>query len=141
VRREPSARRGREDTRLRLVVPLLFCTGLAVGQVFVGTQSASFATVTSSSSGRASTLFNVGRRLGGAVGVAVATTVLVSAGPTRSGTAPGMSGYHAAFLALAALNLLGLYAATRVGDTDAASTILRPPSNRAIPEKAQEPQP
>ncbi|MEU9209759.1 hypothetical protein AB0D27_17860 [Streptomyces sp. NPDC048415] len=52
-----------------------------------------------------------------------------------------MSGYRAAFLALAALNLLGLYAATRVSDTDAARTIPRPPSNRAIPEKAQEPQP
>jgi MFS family permease len=112
-----------KDTSLWLVVPLLFSMGLAVGQVFVGTQSASFATVSSSSSGRASTLFNVGRRLGGALGVAVATTVLVSAGAAGSGHAPDMSGYRAAFLTASALNLLGLYAATQVSDVEAANTI------------------
>ena len=36
---------------------------------------------------------------------------------------PDMSGYRAAFLSAAALNLLGLYAATRVRDDDAADTI------------------
>ena len=114
-----------QDTNLWLVRLLLFFLGLAVGQVFVGTQSASFATVTSASSGRASTLFNVGRRLGGALGVAVATTVLVTAtgGRATAGGAPDMSGYRAAFLTAAALNLLALYAATRVDDADAASTI------------------
>ncbi|MEU2923545.1 DHA2 family efflux MFS transporter permease subunit [Streptomyces sp. NPDC007251] len=131
----------RADTGRWLVVPLLFCLGLAVGQVFVGTQSASFATVSSSSSGRASTLFNVGRRLGGAVGVAVATTVLVTAGTTGTDTAPGISGYRAAFLALAALNLLGLYAATRVSDTEAAGTLPLPPSPKPTPYKEEEPQP
>ncbi|MCX4975028.1 DHA2 family efflux MFS transporter permease subunit [Streptomyces sp. NBC_00620] len=120
------------DTGLWWVRLLLFAMGLSVGQVFVGTQSASFATVTSSSSGRASTLFNVGRRLGGATGVAVATTVLVSAtgGGSGTGSAPDMSGYRAAFLTAAALNLLGLYAATRVSDADAASTIPAPRTGR-----------
>ncbi|MFL4907870.1 MDR family MFS transporter [Streptomyces sp. MMS24-I2-30] len=116
----------RAGTGRWLIVLLLFGMGLAVGQVFVGTQSASFATVSSWSSGRASTLFNVGRRLGGAAGVALATTVLVTAGTTGPHPSPGVSGYHAAFLTLAAVNLLGLYAATRVSDEDAASTI--PPS-------------
>ncbi|MCW2869694.1 DHA2 family efflux MFS transporter permease subunit [Actinacidiphila oryziradicis] len=124
-----------QDTDLWLVRLLLFCLGLAVGQVFVGTQSASFAMVTSASSGRASTLFNVGRRLGGALGVAVATTVLVTAtgGRATAGGAPDMSGYRAAFLTAAALNLLGLYAATRVSDADAASTI---PPRRASTKRA-----
>ncbi|MFF1625818.1 MDR family MFS transporter [Streptomyces sp. NPDC058272] len=131
----------REDTALWVVVLLLFCMGLCVGQVFVGTQSASFATVSASSSGRASTLFNVGRRLGGAVGVAAATSVLVSAGPSgraASGGTPGISGYRAAFLTVAALNLLGLYAATRVSDTEAASTIPQPAgrSEPGTPEKS-----
>src|SRR6202011_3069062 len=49
-------------TSLWWVSLLFFVMGLAVGQVFVGTQSASFATVSASASGRASTLFNVGRR-------------------------------------------------------------------------------
>jgi EmrB/QacA subfamily drug resistance transporter len=124
----------RPDTPLWLVVPLLFGMGLAVGQVFVGTQSASFATVTDSSSGRASTLFNVGRRLGGAAGVAVATTVLVSAG---TGHSTGTSGYRPAFLTLAAVNLLGLYAASRVSDSEAASTI---PPPRESPRKDRTPQ-
>lgn len=121
----------RPDTPLWLVVPLLFGMGLAVGQVFVGTQSASFATVTDSSSGRASTLFNVGRRLGGAAGVAVATTVLVAAG---AGHSTGTSGYRAAFLTLAAVNLLGLYAASRVSDSEAAGTI---PPPRKSPRKKE----
>jgi MFS family permease len=114
---------------------LLFVMGLAVGQVFVGTQSVSFATVSSSASGRASTLFNVGRRLGGALGVAVATTVLVSVtgGATGGGGhAPDLVAYRAAFLTAAALNLVGLYAARRVNDTEAASTIpAARPSGRA----------
>ena len=113
----------RADTGLWLVRLLLFGLGLAVGQVFVGTQSASFATVTPAASGRASTLFNVGRRLGGALGVAVATTVLVTAAGGAAGGAPNLSGYRAAFLTAAALNLLALYAATRVADSDAAGTI------------------
>ncbi|MER5791435.1 DHA2 family efflux MFS transporter permease subunit [Streptomyces sp. NPDC001980] len=138
------------DPGLWLVVPLLFCMGLAVGQVFVGTQSASFATVSDASSGRASTLFNVGRRLGGAAGVAVATTVLVTAGTAGDRTAAG-TGYRAAFLTLAAVNLLGLYAATRVSDSAAAHTIPRPeqptagkpgqPRDPGRPEKEEEPQP
>jgi EmrB/QacA subfamily drug resistance transporter len=125
----------RQDTNLWLVRLLLFFLGLAVGQVFVGTQSASFATVTSASSGRASTLFNVGRRLGGALGVAVATTVLVTAtgGTVGADGASDMSGYRAAFLTAAALNLLALYAATRVDDADAASTI---PPRRASKKRA-----
>jgi MFS family permease len=123
-------------TSLWWVSLLLFVMGLAVGQVFVGTQSASFATVSASASGRASTLFNVGRRLGGALGVAVATTVLVSAtgGVTGSGRPPDLMAYRAAFLTAAALNLLGLYASRRVSDAEAASTIpaRRPRGGSAI---------
>jgi hypothetical protein len=65
----------------------------------------------------------------------VATTVLVTAagGTAGGGDAPDMSGYRAAFLTVAALNLLGLYAATRVGDADAASTI---PPRRASRKRA-----
>ncbi|MFJ6567623.1 MDR family MFS transporter [Streptomyces sp. NPDC091292] len=129
----------REDTGLWLVVPLLFGVGLAVGQVFVGTQSASFATVTPAASGRASTLFNVGRRLGGAIGVAVATTVLVSAGTSGSGAGTTTDGYRIAFLTLAVLNLLGLYAATRVSDTDAASSIPRQPDRSIREEQERQP--
>ncbi|MFE4669002.1 DHA2 family efflux MFS transporter permease subunit [Streptomyces sp. NPDC056716] len=125
----------RPSTPLWVVVALLFCMGLAVGQVFVGTQSASFATISDASSGRASTLFNVGRRIGGAAGVAVATTALVTVAGASGATGSGdTAGYRAAFLALAAVNLLGLYAATRVSDSDAASTV--PPPRKGLRGKA-----
>ncbi|MFJ4790012.1 DHA2 family efflux MFS transporter permease subunit [Streptomyces sp. NPDC088794] len=124
------------DTSLWLMIPVLYSMGLAVGQVFVGTQSASFATVSSASAGRASTLFNVGRRLGGAAGVATATSVLVAAGSTPT---VGASAYRAAFLTLAAVNLLALCAATRVSDHEAASTI--PPPRKNTNTKEEELQP
>jgi EmrB/QacA subfamily drug resistance transporter len=113
------------DTSTVWVSVLLIAMGACVGQVFVNTQSASFATVSADASGRASTLFNVGRRLGGAVGVALATTVLVSvtAGAIGPHGGPDAAAYRAAFLTIAAFNLLGLYAARRVNDEDAASTI------------------
>jgi MFS family permease len=63
---------------------VLYLMGFAVGQVFVATQAAAFATISSAASGRASTLFNVGRRLGGAIGVAVSTSAIVLAGLGRT---------------------------------------------------------
>ncbi|HEY2059109.1 MAG TPA: MDR family MFS transporter [Amycolatopsis sp.] len=107
---------------LRLV---LFGMGLAVGQVFVAGQAVAFADISAADSGRASTLFNVGRRLGGALGVAVATTVLVLAGaPAPDHTAA--SAYHLAFFVAAAFNLLGLLSARALRPGDAANTISMP---------------
>ena len=60
----------------------MFALGLFMGQVFVPTQAATFATISPASTGRASTLFNAVRQLGGAVGVALLTTAIVLAGPT-----------------------------------------------------------
>jgi EmrB/QacA subfamily drug resistance transporter len=104
----------------------LLLMGLGVGQVFVATQAAAFATISPQSSGRASTMFNVGRRLGGALGVAVATTSLVLVGiPARaSGGAGGdPAAYQVAFLVAAATNLLALWPALYVRDEEAATTI------------------
>jgi MFS family permease len=117
------------NTNLWLVRIVLFGMGLAVGQVFVASQAVSFATISPDASGRASTLFNVGRRLGGAIGVAVSTTVIVLV--SAPAHAPGGSGidplaYRTAFLVAAAINLLGLWSARAVRDHDAANTIPRP---------------
>jgi hypothetical protein len=105
---------------------IMYLTGFAVGQVFVATQAAAFATISLSDSGRAATLFNAGRRLGGAIGVAVATTtiVLVSEGARAAdGTGTDLTACRVAFLVGAAINLLGIRAAWSVRDSDAASTI------------------
>src|ERR1700761_3174246 len=60
---------------------LLLTLGLFMGQVFVPVQAASFATITAAATGRASTMFNATRQLGGAIGVAALTTVIVAVGP------------------------------------------------------------
>jgi MFS family permease len=117
-----------------LVRIVLYFMGFAVGQVFVATQAASFATISPAASGRASTLFTVGRRLGGAIGVAVSTTaILLASAHVR---APGGGridpfAYRIAFLMSAALNLLGLWSAWTVRDRDAASTIPQSRRKRA----------
>jgi MFS family permease len=113
-------------TSLWLVRIVLYFMGFAVGQVFVATQAASFATISPAASGRASTLFNVGRRLGGAIGVAVSATAILLV--STHARAPGGDridpvAYRIAFLVSAALNLLGLWSAWTVRDRDAASTI------------------
>ncbi|WP_328604447.1 multidrug efflux MFS transporter [Amycolatopsis sp. NBC_00345] len=113
------------DTNLWAVRVVLFGMGLSVGQVFVAGQAVAFAGISPADSGRASTLFNVGRRLGGAIGVAVTTTVIVLAGaPTEGRIAP--SAYHLAFFVAAAINLLGLLSARAVRKGDAANTIPPP---------------
>jgi hypothetical protein len=107
----------------------LVLMGLGVGQVFVATQAAAFATIPPRSSGRASTMFNVGRRLGGALGVAVATTSLVLVGlPTKTGVGTGtdLAAFQVAFLVVAATNLLALWPALSVRDEQARSTVPAP---------------
>jgi EmrB/QacA subfamily drug resistance transporter len=114
----------------------LLLMGLGVGQVFVATQAAAFATIAPRSVGRASTMFNVGRRLGGALGVAVATTSLVAVGmPSRTFDAGGsLTAFKAAFLIAAAANLLALWPAVYVRDEQARSTV--PAPRRARPHLA-----
>jgi EmrB/QacA subfamily drug resistance transporter len=110
---------------------VMYLAGFSVGQVFVATQAAAFATISPAETGRAATMFNAGRRLGGAIGVAVATTtiVLVNAGPASSGGGHlSIAACRAAFVVAAVISLTGIRAAWSVRDRDAASTI--PPRRR-----------
>jgi EmrB/QacA subfamily drug resistance transporter len=104
---------------------LLALVGYSVSHIMVSTQAASFATVPQPSMGRASTLFNAQRQLGGAVGVALMSTVVSLAGATTGalGAATSLTGYHAAFLTAAAVAILGAVVSLRVRDSDAALTI------------------
>jgi hypothetical protein len=102
--------------------------GLGMSCVFIPAQAASFATISPERTGRASTLFNAARQLGGAAGVAVLTTVLAAAGPTRVSAGrvvPNLTAYHAGFLAAAGIALLASLAAITVSDGDAAATLVR----------------
>ncbi len=70
-------------TNLWWVRILMFLAGYAMAHVFVPSQAAGFATISSAATGRASTLFNALRQLGSAVGVALLSTVVAESVPSR----------------------------------------------------------
>jgi EmrB/QacA subfamily drug resistance transporter len=112
----------------------LLALGIGMSGVFIPAQAASFATISSEQTGRASTIFNAGRQLGGAVGVAVLTTVLAAAGPLKHvgrANVANLSAYHVSFLAAAGIALLAVIAALTVRDHDAAGTMV--PRHRHTP--------
>ncbi len=107
---------------------LMLFIGLGMSCVFIPAQAASFATISPQRTGRASTLFNASRQLGGAVGVAFLTTVLAAVGPTRLAAGhvvANLTAYHAGFLAAAGVALVAALAAVSVSDGDAAATMVR----------------
>jgi len=113
---------------------LMLTLGLSMAQVFVPVQAAAFATITPEATGRASTMFNAIRQLGGAVGVAVLTTVIVLVGPVHrvaGHQVANLVAYRAAFVAAAAICLCALACSLSIRDADAAST--RPGLNRSGP--------
>jgi MFS family permease len=129
---------------------LMLCLGIAMAQVFVPAQAAAFATISPEATGRASTMFNVGRQLGSAVGVAVFTTPIVAVGATKIAAGrvtPNLAAYHAAFGVAAGIALAGAIVALTIRDTDAISTMVRrggrraEPGSRAVPAASGPPEP
>jgi EmrB/QacA subfamily drug resistance transporter len=109
---------------------LMYFMGLGMAQVFIPTQAASFATISPALTGRASTMFNAFRQLGGAIGVAALTTAIVLVGATHhvGGAGAGrvvanLTAYRVAFLVAAAVCALALGASLSINDADAAHTI------------------
>jgi EmrB/QacA subfamily drug resistance transporter len=122
-----------EQTSLWWARLLMFSMGFAMAQVFVPTQTAAFASITSAATGRASTMFNTVRQLGGAIGVALLTSAIVAVGPTHlvgGATVADLTAYRVAFLVAGAVCLLGVAAALTIRDADAAGTI--PPTRRRL---------
>jgi EmrB/QacA subfamily drug resistance transporter len=110
---------------------LMFTLGLAMAQVFVPAQAAGFATITPAATGRASTLFNMVRQLGGAIGVALLTTIIGLIGATHlvaGHQVANLAAYRVTFVAAAAVALLGAAVALTIHDSDAAASI--PPRRR-----------
>jgi EmrB/QacA subfamily drug resistance transporter len=104
---------------------LMLGMGMAMGQVMVSTQAATFATISPADTGHASSLFSMTRQLGSAAGIAVLTTVFTAIGTTRQGagrsSTPNLTAYHAAFLIAALLAVLAMLPALAVQDSDAAT--------------------
>ncbi len=115
---------------------LMFCLGIAMGQVFVPAQAAAFATISPEATGRASTMFNVIRQLGSAAGVALFTTAIVAVGATKivaGRPTPNLAAYHVAFLIAAAVAVAGAGVALTIHDADAAATMVRRGRRKAEP--------
>jgi EmrB/QacA subfamily drug resistance transporter len=115
-------------TNLWLIRILMFVLGLAMGQVMVPNQAASFAKISPTSMGRASTFFNTMRQVGSATGVAILSTVLISVGSTHAAggsSTPDMRAYHLAFFTAAMFSLAGVIFSLSIHDSDAAETIVR----------------
>ena len=105
---------------------LMLTLGLAMAQVFVPVQAAAFATITPEATGRASTMFNTVRQLGGAIGVAVLTTTIVAVGPVHivgGHPVPNLTAYRVAFVVAAAVALIATACSLTIRDSDAARTI------------------
>jgi EmrB/QacA subfamily drug resistance transporter len=114
-------------TSLWLIRLIMLGLGLGIACVFIPAQAFSMATISKTQTGRASSIFNAGKQLGGAVGVALLTTVLAAAGPTSQAAGhvtANLAAYHDAFLAAAVAALLGVCVALTIRDTDAAATMV-----------------
>jgi Na+/melibiose symporter-like transporter len=112
---------------------LMFVMGLAMSQVFISSQAAAFATVSSAETGYASSLFNSQRQLGSAVGVALLATVLAAVGTTHAVAGhptADLTAYHAAFLTAAVVSLVAAALALTIDDADASVTMVRRRSRR-----------
>jgi EmrB/QacA subfamily drug resistance transporter len=121
---------------------IMYLAGFSVGQVFVATQAAAFATISKAETGRAATMFNAGRRLGGAIGVAVAMTTIVLVNgdsATSGGGRLSIAACRAAFLVSAAISLAGILIAWSVTDADAASTIPAPRPRKRMKTASERP--
>lgn len=119
----------RPDTDLWWVRLDLFVTGLFLAHVFMPAQTAAFAAIPMPRMGAASTLFNVQRQLGAAIGVAVLGSVLAGVGvvhATPQGPRPDYSAYHWAFAAAALMTAVGVVFALLIRDRDAAATMAKP---------------
>jgi EmrB/QacA subfamily drug resistance transporter len=103
---------------------LMFALGFCMAQVFVPCQAVAFATIEPAATGRASTMFNAVRQLGGAIGVAALTTAVVLAGNgSPNGVVGSISPYRAAFVVAAVLALLGIASALTIDDAAAVETM------------------
>jgi EmrB/QacA subfamily drug resistance transporter len=107
---------------------LMLVMGYGMAHVFTSTQAAGFATISGPDTAAASTLFNAQRQLGGAVGVALLSTVVAVIGPfTHSDghLVPNLTAYHVTFLVAAGISLLSTLASQKIDDEAASATMVR----------------
>src|SRR6201996_8734528 len=112
---------------------ILFGMGFAMSQVMVPSQASAFATISLADTARASTLFNISRQVGSAIGAAVLTSTIVIVGAVHvvdGHVAANLTAYHVCFLVAAGFALLGTAASLTINDADAAKTMVNPRDRR-----------
>ncbi|MCA9863216.1 MAG: DHA2 family efflux MFS transporter permease subunit [Thermomicrobiales bacterium] len=110
---------------------LMFFVGFCMAYVFLPNQAASLATISRAQTGRATTLTNVQRQVGGALGVAVLSSVVAAASAFIDGPTDPAPYRYALYFA-AAFALVGAISALQVPDEEAAET-MRPRAPREEP--------
>lgn len=121
---------------------IMLARGWSFALTLIPIQTATFATIRSEDTGRASAIFNAGRQVAASFGVALLATVLTNrlthydaalgSPATRDGA---LSAFHEAFLVAAGLAVLGIIAALLIDDKAAAGTMRRVP----VPSEGEEP--
>ncbi len=112
------------STSMTTVRLLMFARGLAMGLVFVPMQAAVYARMEPHEMSRATAIFGTARQISPALGVAVASTVLVSGiGTSLGSSADRLDAYRNAFIASALMFVVAAVMALRIKDTDAAATM------------------
>lgn len=127
------------DTNLWWVRADLFLAGIFLAHTFMPVQTAAFAQIDGPDMGAASTLYNVHRQLGAALGVAVLGSVLSAVGifsSSADGPHPHYAAYQWAFAVAGVVSALGLLFALHIKDHDAASTMVAPTAPKPADKQA-----
>ncbi len=131
------------ESSILVVEGIMFLRGMAFGAVFVAVQVATYATISSSDTGRAASIFSTNRQVASSIGVAVVVTILASRTKSLVAAAlasPGLRvlpqaareaavqhtavlAYHDAYVATIVLALAGAGFALLIRDRDAAATM------------------
>jgi EmrB/QacA subfamily drug resistance transporter len=115
------------ETSLWWIRGIMFLRGVAMSFALIASQTATFSSIKSEETGRASSLFNTNRQVAASVGVAVLTTVLTQATVIFTGNAsvtatsaqPQLQAFHVAFAASILFGVVGIFFALRIHDEDA----------------------
>lgn len=123
------------DTSDWLIRSVMFARGFFLSMSFIPLQAASYVCISPADTGRASAIYSTQRQLGNAAGVAVVSTVLLSAIPTAfpqgrakiplDQIAGFTHAFHVAIGVTIGFIFLAAVLSTRISDDDAAGTIVK----------------
>jgi EmrB/QacA subfamily drug resistance transporter len=104
----------------------MYLRGLAFGLLIIPIQAATFATIRPEDTGRASSIFSVGRQVAASLGVAILATVLANRLTTHdavlgdpSTQAGALSAFHDAFIFAGVMAIFGILASLLIDDKKA----------------------